>query len=107
MGRAREELGFQCPGRCGGLIHGSVEIIIQEYHKREIARSDNDVDPRSIRLWPNMKPVEYAWKNEIETRVEIGSLITETSDSKRQAWNRCQNRNNKKLASKYLINFKS
>ena len=75
MGRAREELGFQCPGRCGGLTHGSAEIIIQENHKREIARSDNDVNPRSIRLWPNMKPVEYAWKNKIETRVEIDCLI--------------------------------
>ena len=68
----REELGFQCPGKCGGLTHGSIEIILQEYYKREIGRSDNDVDPRSIRLWQNMKPVEYAWKNKIETRVEIG-----------------------------------
>ena len=75
MGRTREELGFQCPGRCGGLTHGSTEIIIQENRKREIGRSDNDVDPRSIRLWPNMKPVEYAWKNKIETRVEIDCLI--------------------------------
>jgi hypothetical protein len=79
VGRPKEELGFRCPGECGGLTHGSIEIIIQEYHKRKMVRSDNDVDrdPRSVRLWPNMKPVEHAWKNKIETRVELDCLISE------------------------------
>ena len=75
MGRPREELGFKCHGKCGGLTYGSTEIILQETYKREIGRSVNDVDPRRVRLWPNMKPVEYAWRNKIETRVEIDSLI--------------------------------
>jgi hypothetical protein len=73
LARTSGSLGFPCPN-CG-RDYGSKELTIQEYQKRRKSEGQKSDYGIQVRIRPNLKPVEYAWKNQIEKQVMIEQAI--------------------------------